>query len=100
MKSYNNKLILEPYQHSGKIKANITTGFASAQQKDKLIGLTVMCDSLITIGNETVLITKGQKAYISEEMLHINNWSTKTYECDSIDGKFIITDFTNIIFVV
>ena len=99
MKSYNNKLIVKPYQHSGKIKANITTGFASVQQKGVLVGLAVMCDAIITVGNENILIKKDQIAFIPEEVLCTSPWSTKTYECDQLKEKFIIIDWTNVIFI-
>ena len=86
----NNKLILEPYKHEGKIKANTTSGFASIVQKSKLVGLKLIVNANITRGVDSVMLSAGTVIYFEEEILHTQAWSQKTYESDIYELKFII----------
>lgn len=92
MITINNKLFLTPYKGEKKIKANVSSGFASIKQKDMLVGLNTVCDCYVSVAGSPMTISKGSVVYFPEELLHISPWSTKTYECASIDGKFIIVD--------
>ncbi len=93
MRTFNNKLMLKPYVYTGEIRANVSSGFATVEQKSKMIGLEVLVEAFVTIGQQNIFIPQGSIAYISEETLHTNGWSKKTYTCDSIDNKFILVDF-------
>ena len=90
MISVNNKLVLEPYTGSKKIEATVKSGFATIKQKSTLVGLVLKADGKVAIGKEQMDVKKGQKVYFLEETLHANDWSTKIYNLDGSDDKFIL----------
>lgn len=93
--SYNNRLIVEPYQKS-QLKSKVVNGFASIEQKSNLQGLKVLMNAKLSDGS---IVHKDSIAYIKEETLHTQAWAQKTYESKSIEGKFMIVDITFIEFI-
>ena len=88
-----NKLALEPYEGSGKIEAQVSSGFATVKQKTTLVGLRLLADvRIIQNGSILLCVGKGAKIYFTEETLHAAAWSKKTYECAAIEGKFILAE--------
>jgi hypothetical protein len=90
MISVNNKLILEPYAGSKKIEGVIKSGFATIKQKSTLVGLKLKADGVVTIGKDQMTVKKGQTVYYLEEVLHAVDWSTKIYNLDGFEDKFIL----------
>lgn len=100
MKTYNNRLMLEPYVGSNKIEAvGVKTGFATVKQKSSLIGLKVMADGLISIGNHTQEIKAGQVVFYEEEVLYTNGWPKKTYTCTGLKDKFVLAPVNQIVMI-
>lgn len=100
MISVNNKLILEPYKGSRKIEANTSSGFATIKQKSTLIGLKALIDAQITSsGGKDVKIKKNSTVFFEEEVLYSSAWAKKTYQCDGIEDKFIIADYSQVVIV-
>jgi len=98
MKSINNKLLLKPYEGDRKIKATVSGGFATVTQKSTLVGLEVLADfNRETEGSP--LIKKGDMVYFQEELLYASEWARKTYDCPSIEEKFIIADIGSVVCV-
>ncbi len=96
MRSVNNKLFLEPYKGSNKLESRVNSGFATIKQKGNLVGLKLLLDFRIldpSLEEDYRLIPRGSVLYFSEEDLHNQPWSKKTYECKEIEGKFIIVDY-------
>lgn len=98
--SVNNRLVLESYKADRTLKANVSSGFAMVAQKSSVVGLRLLAPARISIGDSWYVLSKGSIAYIREEVLHTAIWAQKTLECDLIEGKFIITDISQIEFVV
>ena len=88
--SFNGYLILQPYKHSGKIKAKISGGFASVEQKTNLVGLKMLTHGNIQIGQDVRMVPKGVTIYFKEETLHTSDWATTKYSCEAIGGEFIL----------
>jgi len=99
MMSVNNKLMLEPYQGSNKIKAEVSSGFAKISQKGTLVGLKLLADANISYGGNELSLKKGQTVYFEEEHLHSNKWSKMLYECKDMDFKFVMGDFGQVRFI-
>lgn len=100
MNSINNRLILEPYKGSNKVEAKINSGFATVKQKSTLIGLKLLVGaSVITMNGKEQNYQPGSIAYFEEETLHASAWAKKTYECDSINEKFIIAEFDQVVLI-
>ena len=100
MKSVNNKLILEPYEGSHKIESNTSSGFATIKQKTTLIGLKVLEDAQFVLPTkEIVNIEKKSTVFFEEEVLYSSAWAKKTYECDGIESRFIIADYSQVVMV-
>jgi hypothetical protein len=98
--SLNNKFIVEPYKGDRTLKANSSSGFALVQQKVSVVGLKLLADSLVQVGRtEREVLEKGSMVFIKEELLFTQIWAKNTYECDGIEGKFIIVDAANVEFV-
>lgn len=88
MISVNNKILLQPYEGSNKIEANVSSGFATIKQKSSLIGLKLLVDAEI----DGKLIKKNSTVLIEEVVLSTSPWAKKTYECSEIKERFIIAD--------
>ena len=99
MKSLNGKFIVEPYKGSGKLKAKISGGFATVEQKTNLVGLKLLVDAIIPSGSMSHFYEKGSIVYFSEETLHIGDWSKQTYTLDSIGEKFILAPYSQAIMI-
>lgn len=98
MISVNNKLMLEPYSGSKKIEASTKTGFATIKQKTTLVGLKLIADGKIPLGREAFIeVKKGQTVYYSEEVLHASDWSTKLYNLEGQESKFILGEALHVI---
>ena len=100
--SINNRLILEPYKTDRSLRANVTSGFATVEQKIEVKGLKVLADAHIFEGNGRtthMVIPKGSIAYIREEYLHNQAWAQKVLKSDAIEGGFIIVDLNHVEFV-
>lgn len=101
MISVNNKLILEPYKGTKKIEANTSSGFATIKQKSTLIGLKLIEDAEVTdIHGKNVKIKKNSIVFFEEEVLYSSPWAKKTYNCDNIETKFIIADYSQVITIM
>lgn len=109
--SLNNRFIVEPYVTDRGLKATERNGFAMITQKISLKGLRLLVDAQLTgFGQQSTAydgisasgplrVPAGSLIYIREELLHTQIWAQKPLECDSIEGKFIIVDASNVEFV-
>lgn len=97
--SVNNRFVLEPYRSDKGLRANISNGFAMVDQKIKVVGLKLLSEARITVGNTVHIIPKGMIAYLREEVLHTAPWAKKTLESDAVEGQFIIVDLSNVEFI-
>src|SRR5271165_7177778 len=93
--SYNNRLIVEPYQKS-QLKSKVVNGFASVEQKSNLQGLKVLMNAKLNDGS---IVPKDSVVFVKEEVLHSQPWAQKTYECKSLVGKFLIVDLSAVEFI-
>jgi hypothetical protein len=96
--SINNRLLVEPYSGDRALKAKNAGGFAIVQQKVSIVGLKLVANASILVGNNIEEIKKGTVVYIKEELLFTQPWAQKIYESDGVEGKFIIVDLTHIEF--
>jgi len=95
--SKNQRLILEPYEGSGKIETEVKKGFATIKQKHTLVGLRLLAHAVFN--NEDHDILEGATVFFKEEVLYSAEWAKKKYVCDSIDGEFIIADLRDVIMI-
>ncbi len=97
--SLNNRLILEPYVKEA-LKAEIKGGIATPGQRDNVKGLKLILPALITFPNgDKEEVPAGSIAYIREETLHTHAWASKPFNCNGVEGKFLIVDLTHIEFL-
>ena len=88
-----NKVVVEPYKNKGKIESEISGGFATIKQKRNLVGLKVLMDSKVLLGESTIMkIEKGSVVYFNEEVLHSYEWAKRTYECPEIKEVFMLAE--------
>jgi hypothetical protein len=98
--SVNNRLIVEAYLTDRSLKAKESNGFAMIQQKVAVKGLRLLMDAMITQTSGVIMVLeKGARVFIREELLHTQPWAQKILESDEVDGKFMIVDFNNVEFV-
>lgn len=93
--STNNRFIVEPYKKEA-IRSNEKSGFAFIDQKIKLKGLKVLIDAQLIVNGVAILVKKGSVVYVKEESLHTQQWAQKYMECDSINERFLIIDFSQV----
>jgi hypothetical protein len=108
--SINNRFIVAPYVSNRTLTASGPTGsFSMVSQKVNLVGLTLLAD-VRQIGQRSIavegisqsgseIIPKGSTVYVKEALLYTQQWAKELYECDSIEGKFMIIDQQFIEFV-
>lgn len=100
MISANNKLIVEPYKGSGKIEARPgNTGYATIKQKSTIIGLKLLADGKIPVGNTMMDVKKGQKVYFLEEILYAMDWSKKPYNLAGSEEMFMLAESSYVVAV-
>jgi hypothetical protein len=92
------KIMVEPYVSSQKIRPTIHKGFASVDQRGKVVGLKILVKAQIIRGSKLEIIEPGTMAYISEELLH-TQLCKHIYECEVIKGQFMLVDLHNIAFI-
>lgn len=100
--SINNRFIVEAYQSDRVIKTTGGSGFAMIAQKVSLKGLKLLVDAYFIDSPMTSQygcpvpqhIKAGSIIYIKEELLHTQEWAKKNFECDGIEGKFMIVERT------
>ena len=95
LKSLNNRLVVEVYK-KGELRHKESNGFAFVDQKVKVHGLKTLMDAKLNDGDN---IPSGSIVFIKEESLHTAAWAQKAYECDGIEGKFMIIDISVVEFV-
>jgi hypothetical protein len=103
--SFNQRFIVEAYQSDRVIKTTGGGGFAMIAQKVSLKGLKLLVSvPLLNAALETyvqldgvgmtapIMIPAGSIVYIKEELLHTQEWAKKNFECEGIEGKFMIVE--------
>lgn len=96
IKSFNRKIVCEPYKAKAGLKSKINRGVAVVQQKTEVIGLKVLIDA--KVDNELQLKT-GDIIYVKEETLHTVKSYQNALECPDIKEPFVIVDFGHVDFV-
>lgn len=95
MKSYNRKILCEPYISKGAIESEVKKGMAFVKQKSKVVGLKVLIDAQI---DENIIIKKGSFVYVLEEILHNQTSYQKPLTADVINEPFVVIDFGHVVF--
>jgi hypothetical protein len=95
MKSFNRRLVCEPYTSKGAATSEVKRGMAFIKQKSAVIGLKVLMDAQI---DDTIIIKKGQSVYILEEVLHNQTAYQKPLTSDALKEPFVLVDFGHVIF--
>lgn len=98
MMSVNNKIICSPYEGGKAIKSEVKNAFAVVKRK-QLVGLKVLEDAGIVIGNEVETIPKGAIIYISEEYLAIHVTYSNVMENEKIGVPFVIAEYSHVVMV-
>lgn len=96
MTTTNNYLVCEPYVGKRGIQSKISRGVSTIQQKNKLVGLKVLCDARI---DKELYITKGSVVYFREDVLCTDPSYTTPMECDSIKESFVLANFGHIVMI-
>lgn len=90
MLSFNDMLILEPYQQGQGLKEEVRHGIAFVKQKSELFGLRVLVEAKLSDGS---FVPAGSTAYISEELLSTQQWAKNLKSCKALgDQKFILVE--------
>lgn len=87
-----NKIITVPYKHSGKLKTQVKSGFATVSQKSTLVKLEVLFDAQVLVGDSVQKVNKGQFVYLSEEILHSAVWAKQIMTTEGFNSEFIVID--------
>jgi hypothetical protein len=93
MTSVNNKLILEPYKGGKGLQAQVKSGFATVQQKNKLVGLKLMANAQVRNGDRVLDLPAGATIYFTEEVVYLHQMYHTVLTSDSIVEPFVMGDF-------
>lgn len=96
IKSFNRKIVCEPYKGSTGLKSKVTRGVAVVQQKTEVVGLKVLRDAKI---DDSLELSAGDVVFIKEETLHTIKQYQYPLECEAIEEPFVIVDFGHVDFV-
>lgn len=96
MKSFNRKILCEPYVSKGAATSEIKKGMAFVKQKSAVVGLKVLMDAQI---DDKITIKKGDSIYILEEVLHNQTSYQKPLTSDALKEPFVLIDFGHVVFV-
>jgi hypothetical protein len=96
MKSYNRKLVCEPYVTAGGIQSEVKKGMTFIKQKSAVVGLKVLMDAQI---DDKISIAKGSIVYLTEELLSTQPSYQKPLTSDAIKDPFVVVDFGHVLFV-
>jgi hypothetical protein len=95
MRSFNRKIICEPYVSKGAIESEVKKGMAFVKQKSKVVGLTILMDAHI---DEKTVLKKGSSVYILEETLHNQTNYQKPLTSEAVETPFVVVDFGHVVF--
>lgn len=93
--SLNNRLLLEEYVKKG-LESKVVGGIATPGQRDGIKKLKILAGTRLADGRD---IPAGSYAYLREEALHTQAWSSKLFTCEGITGKFILVDLQWVEFI-
>lgn len=93
--SFNNKLILEAYQHT-EIRPEGNKGWIQVSQKNNLKGLRVLVQATLLDGT---IVPTGSIAYIREELLHTSPWAKNKLKSDTLKGEFILANMSDVEYI-
>jgi hypothetical protein len=94
--SFNNKLILEAYQHT-EIRPEGNKGWIQVNQKHNLKGLKILIQAILSDGT---ILPVGSTAYIKEESLHTAQWAKNKLKCDTLSCEFILATMADVEYTV
>jgi hypothetical protein len=87
--SFNNRFFVKCGEVDRTIKAIEKSGFAFMQQKEGIVALETVVDTMLPDGS---CLMAGSKIYVKEELLFTAPWGKKTYTSPVIKEKFLIID--------
>lgn len=94
--SYSNKLICETYKADRDLRKVVSNGFATVEQKSKIVGLTVLIDAKLLNGD---IIRAGSKVFVKEATLRTSPALKESYECETMDQRFVVVDLALVEFI-
>jgi hypothetical protein len=94
--SYNNKLICETYKEDRTLRTKVSSGFATVEQKSRVIGLTVLVGAKLANGD---YVPAGSKAYVKEKLLRDSPMFKESFEADTLSERFLVVDITLVDFI-
>lgn len=96
IKSFNRKIVCEPYKATNGLKSKVSRGVAVVQQKTEVVGLKVLRDAKV---DNDLELKSGDVVYLKEETLHTIKQYQYPLECVDIEEPFVIVDFGHVDFV-
>ena len=96
MKSYNRKVICEPYVSKGAIQSEIKGGMSFIKQKSSVIAMKVLMDAQI---DDKLTLKAGSSIYILEETLHNQASYQKPLTSIGVKESFVMVDFGHVVFI-
>jgi hypothetical protein len=94
--SFNNKLIVEAYQHT-ELRSEGNKGWIQVGQKNNLKGLKVLIQAHLLDGT---VVLKGSTAFVKEESLHTAQWAKNKLKSDTLPGEFILVTMADVEYIV
>jgi hypothetical protein len=96
MFSTNNKIMVEPYKPSKKLRSK-GTGFVTIDQKENIVELKVVHDAKLVNGE---IIKAGSKLLVREDFLSVQQASLRVFSIGDSKDEFMLIEYENIIGVV
>lgn len=97
MMTVNNKILCEAYAGGKTLKAEVSSGFATVQQKNNMVALKTLADATVRNGNELLKIPKGSTLFFSEETLYINQRYHTPIKNTVSEKAAVLADFNDVI---
>lgn len=95
--SVNNRLILEPYKGTKKLEMEVKSGFGTIKAKSALIGLALLEDAQVLMGNNTINIAYQTVLYFREETLTTNPSYKTIYELEN--KSVVLGSFLDVVYI-
>lgn len=97
--SINNRLFLEPYSGTKKIEVEVKKGFASAKAKHTLIGLKLLKQANVQVGQLIHNIPANTVVYFNETILATNPAYKERFVFDGSEEGFVMGFYHDAVFL-
>ncbi len=92
--SYNDKLVLTPYQLGQGMTSKVVGGLARPEQKSSIVSLTLLLEARLNSGE---YIPAQSKVFFDEEFLSVSQEAKKIKTSSLVEGSFILMNLRDVV---